>query len=293
MSSHAASNTELAAPLFGGMIANAMYGALICQTAWYFKTFPKDPTYTKVLIVLLCISETAGLVLDTRSLWYYFIQRGIGVDVQTLISCNYWSAAAFFIPTEFTCFLAEILFIKRMWSLADKKNYILATVVLVPFLIGWGFTINFLQAILRHLCYPQRKATNFSLYMSFGMRVCSSGVVTGTMCFLLYRHASPLYSSSMFQTQQLIRVVKSLVVGSLSTGLLMWCTAISFMITDVVLSDSPIPLGIYNVRGSFFANAVLVSLNHRTRYRRLLTETIALRSSVVFPSTLNAPSRAT
>ena len=66
MGSHAASNTELAAPLFGGMISSAlvafsepnsnqswfyrMYGALICQTAWYLKTFPKDPTYLKVLV---------------------------------------------------------------------------------------------------------------------------------------------------------------------------------------------------------------------------------------------------
>ena len=32
--------------------------------------------------------------------------------------------------------------------------------------------------------------------MSFGMRVFSSGVVTGTMCFLLYRHASPLSSGA-------------------------------------------------------------------------------------------------
>lgn len=292
MNDHAASNTELAAPLFGCMIASAMYGALICQTAWYFKGFPKDPTYMKVLIVLLCTSETAGLVLDTRSLWYYFVQRGIGVDVETLISCYYWSAAAFFIPTEFTCLLAEILFIKRMWSLANKKNYILATIVLVPFLIGWGVSCA-PQAIQRHYCLPQRTATSFSLLMSFGMRVLSSGVVTGTMCFLLYRHASPLSSGSMFQGQKLVRVVKSLVMGSLSTGLLMWCTAILFMITYIVLPDSPIPFGIYNVRGSFFANAVLVSLNHRTRYRRMLTETIALRSSVRFPSTSNAPVRAT
>lgn len=145
----------------------------------------------------------------------------------------------------------------------------------------------------RHYCLPQRTATSFSLLMSFGMRVLSSGVVTGTMCFLLYRHASPLSSGSMFQGQKLVRVVKSLVMGSLSTGLLMWCTAILFMITYIVLPDSPIPFGIYNVRGSFFANAVLVSLNHRTRYRRMLTETIALRSSVRFPSTSNAPVRAT
>lgn len=284
---HAASNGELAAPLIGAMIAFAMYGALICQTAWYFRAFPKDPLYLKILIVLLCASETAGLVLDSRSIWYYFIRRGIGVDPETLISCNYWSAAAFFVPTEFTCFLVEVLFIKRMWSLASKKNYILAAVVLVPFLIGWGFTIYFLQGILRHFCAPQRKATNFSLIMSFGMRVFSSGVVTATMCILLTRRAVPLSSYKMVQTEKMLRVVHYLVLGSLSTGFIMWCIAISFMITYIILSDSPVPFGIYNVRGSFFANAVLVSLNDRARYRRILTETIPLRSSeIVLPATI-------
>lgn len=284
---HVASNGELAAPLFGAMIECAMYGTLICQTAWYFRAFPKDPLYLKMLIVLLCASETAGLVLDIRSIWYYFIQRGIGVDPITLISCNYWAVAAFFTPTEFTCLLVEILFIKRMWSLASKKNYLLAAVVLVPFLIGWGFTINFLQGTLRHFCAPLRKATNFSLLMSFGMRVFSSGVVTATVCILLCRRASPLSSVKMVQTQKMVRVVHYLVLGSLSTGLLMWCIAISFTVTYIVLSDSPIPFGIYNVRGSFFANAVLVSLNDRARYRRILTENSPLRTSeIVFPSTI-------
>lgn len=197
------------------------------------------------------------------------------------------SLQAFFVPTEFTCFLVEVLFIKRMWSLASKKNYILAAVVLVPFLIGWGFTIYFLQGILRHFCAPQRKATNFSLIMSFGMRVFSSGVVTATMCILLTRRAAPLSSYEMVQTEKMLRVVHYLVLGSLSTGFIMWCIAISFMITYIILSDSPVPFGIYNVRGSFFANAVLVSLNDRARYRRILTETIPLRSSeIVLPATI-------
>jgi hypothetical protein len=66
---HAVSNGELAAPLIGAMIASAfvtlfvglivlaysslfhrMYGTLICQTAWYFRAFPKDPLYLKILV---------------------------------------------------------------------------------------------------------------------------------------------------------------------------------------------------------------------------------------------------
>lgn len=105
---HAASNGELAAPLIGAMIAFAMYGALICQTAWYFRAFPKDPLYLKILIVLLCASETAGLVLDSRSIWYYFIRRGIGVDPETLISCNYWSAAVSAVLSSRMCSLLKI-----------------------------------------------------------------------------------------------------------------------------------------------------------------------------------------
>lgn len=94
-----------------------MYGALICQTAWYLKTFPKDPTYLKVLVSTYpsCTAISSDFLIDCaimhrknavnfvecqakRSqfsqkllvLWYYFIQRGIGVDVETLISCYYW-----------------------------------------------------------------------------------------------------------------------------------------------------------------------------------------------------------
>ncbi|EDR07947.1 uncharacterized protein LACBIDRAFT_297471 [Laccaria bicolor S238N-H82] len=245
----AASDAALGSTLFGGMIASAMYGVLICQTAWYYRAFPKDPAYLKILIAVLCVSETVGLVLDYRSLWYYFIQRGIGVDFMTLITCNYWAAAAFFIPTELTCFLTEILFIKRMWSckftfsfqihspshlwnVVSKQRYFkIGFVVLAPFFVGWGFTINFVQNAQRYYCFPERKASNFSLLMSFGLRILSSGVVTGTMCLLLYQQASPLTTSRMIQTQRIISIVKSLIIGSLSTGLLMWLTALAFMIS--------------------------------------------------------------
>lgn len=65
----AASDAALGSTLFGGMIASAfvtvflvsssltnnllfhrMYGVLICQTAWYYRAFPKDPTHLKILV---------------------------------------------------------------------------------------------------------------------------------------------------------------------------------------------------------------------------------------------------
>ena len=64
----AASDAALGSTLFGGMIASAfvtfffgvilannllfhrMYGVLICQMAWYYRAFPKDPMYLKILV---------------------------------------------------------------------------------------------------------------------------------------------------------------------------------------------------------------------------------------------------
>ncbi|EDR09867.1 uncharacterized protein LACBIDRAFT_293734, partial [Laccaria bicolor S238N-H82] len=113
---HAASNGELAAPLIGAMIAFAMYGALICQAAWYFRAFPKDPLYLKILQVDMVLFHPAGnwrRPRDFDKLQLLYSPRACVVSSRSL--------QAFFVPTLEANLISG--------PVASKKNYILAAVV--------------------------------------------------------------------------------------------------------------------------------------------------------------------
>lgn len=265
------------ATLIGAMLAYPMYGTLICQVSSYYKRFPDDLRHLKVLVALILLTSTVGLVINVNLIWYYCIQRGIGVDPHIFRFCDHWTISAFFIPNEITCFLAEALFLKRMWALSRKRYP--TVLAFVPFMLGWVFTIVYIQGMFRHWCYPELQLNQPYLFICYGFRFLSDGFIAGTMCTLLYQQTSDM-PTEIQNRPNFVRIVNSLVVWTLSTGLIMWVSAVAFVLTYILLPDTYIALAIYLVRGNIYANAVLALLHVRTRYRRVADEVISLHVQV-------------
>lgn len=265
------------ATLIGAVLAYPMYGTLACQVASYFRRFPDDLRHLKVLVALILLTSTVGLVINANLIWFYCIRRGIGVDPHVFRFCDHWTISAFFIPTEITCFLAEALFLQRMWTLS-KKRYP-TVLAFVPFMLGWVFTIVYIQGMFRHWCFPDLQLNQPYLFTSYGLRFLSDGIIAGTMCTLLYQQMSDM-PTAIRNRPNFVRIVNSLVVWTISTGLVMWVTAVAFVLTYILLPDTYIALAIYLVRGNIYANAVLALLHVRTRYRRVAGEVNSLHVQV-------------
>ncbi|KIJ93824.1 hypothetical protein K443DRAFT_684206 [Laccaria amethystina LaAM-08-1] len=264
--------------LIGAMLAYSMYGTLVCQVAAYFKRFPDDLRHLKVLVALIFLTSSVGIVINVNLIWYYCIQRGIGVDPHIFQFCDHWTISAFFIPNEMTCFLAEALFLKRMWTLSQKRYP--TVLAFVPFMLGWVFTIVYIQGMFRHWCFPELLRNEPYLFTSYGLRFLSDGTIAGTMCTLLYQQMSDMPTGCISNRPNFVRIVNSLVAWTLSTGLVMWVSAIAWVLSYILLPDTYIALAVYLVRGNIYANAVLALLHVRTRYRKVADEVISLHVQV-------------
>ncbi|EDR10125.1 uncharacterized protein LACBIDRAFT_318131 [Laccaria bicolor S238N-H82] len=319
-------NVMEGASLIGAMLAYPMYGTLVCQVSSYYKRFPDDLRHLKILVALILLTSTAGLIINANLIWYYCIRRGIGVDPRVFQECDHWTIS------EITCFLAEGLFLKRMWALSRKRYP--TVLAFIPFVLGWACTIAYIQGMyvfrlpttsqpaksnhiplkkrFRHWCFPDIKLNRVSLspspplslqvlplptnppphfqpylFSSYGFRFLSDGIIAGTMCTLLYQQTSHMPTGCIRNRPNFVRIVNSLVVWTLSTGFVMWVTAVAFVLTYILFPATFISLAIYLVRGNIYANAVLAlvvimicRLHVRTRYRRVADEVISLHVQV-------------
>ncbi|EDR10124.1 uncharacterized protein LACBIDRAFT_318130 [Laccaria bicolor S238N-H82] len=296
------------ATLIGAMLAYPMYGTLICQVSSYYKRFPDDLRHLKVLVALILLTSTVGLVINVNLIWYYCIQRGIGVDPHIFRFCDHWTISAFFIPNEITCFLAEALFLKRMWALSRKRYPTI--LAFVPFMLGWVFTIVYIQGMFRHWCYPELQLNQVvlssfpflpilqltpplplaalplhMLWLPFPLRWLHRRNDVHPPLPANVRHANRDQEQTEFREDcEFVGGLDAFYWIDYVLCILIWVdvrvSAVAFVLTYILLPDTYIALAIYLVRGNIYANAVLALLHVRTRYRRVADEVISLHVQV-------------
>ncbi|KAJ3508548.1 hypothetical protein NLJ89_g5694 [Agrocybe chaxingu] len=287
------------AMLISSTASYILYGVAVCQVIYYFHHFPKDLILLKIHVALVCIAETVNVFLMTAALWYYLIRRGADMSFEEFIFCNDWTLMAQSVPTEITCLLVEAFFISRMWRITDSKYIAWLTVWVlirfspsgrlmssktIPFLSGWGFNIAYAVGMYRYRCYPDFKANDPWLFSSYGSRIVSDGLIAGTMLYMLYkRRPDTVYEKDDAWTHKTrtLKMVNLLSVWAVSTGLLMWLSAIAFMVSYLVVPTTQVAPAVYLLRGRIPANTMLAVLNIRQHMRNMTHESIALTDEVM------------
>ncbi|KAF9475334.1 hypothetical protein BDN70DRAFT_996479 [Pholiota conissans] len=256
--------------LIGSMASYILYGIAACQVMTYYWKFPDDPFQLKLHVAMVWLVETTNAFLMVLAVWHYIIKRGAdSSSFEDFILCNDWTLLAQSIPTEVCCFLVEIFFIMRMWRMADSKQ--VAVITVVPFLAGWGFNIAYCVERFHLRCFPDYKVNNRWLISSYCSRILVDGLVAGTMCYMLWtrRPDSAWKSNTM-------RMISHLIMWSLTTGLLMWISAVGLVVSSTLSLATLIPNAVYLLRGRIHSNTMLAILNSRQHMRRLIDETIPL-----------------
>ncbi|KAF8154490.1 hypothetical protein B0H34DRAFT_524971 [Crassisporium funariophilum] len=193
MSTHA----SFGAMLDGAAMSYVLYGIICCQVVWYY---------------------------EFASLWYYLLGRGLDVEPLRFTLCTHWSLQAHSIPAEFSSFLVEGYLVLRMWKLSTRKRT--AILAFAPFLVGYSFSAVYIIGLFKHQCYPESLANNSIMVVSFSLRLFTDILVTVTMCKMLYRRKSGIQSHMAS-----LRVIRSLIMWSLTTGLLICISSTIFLTT--------------------------------------------------------------
>ncbi|KAF9481256.1 hypothetical protein BDN70DRAFT_553759 [Pholiota conissans] len=269
--------------LLGAIASYVLYGVASCQVLTYYWTFPKDPWTLKLHVACVWVSETVNVFLMTPAVWFYLIRRGADITLEQFIFCNDWTFVAQSVPTEVVCLLVEYFFILRMWRIADSKP--MAIITTVPFLAGWGFNIAYCVGMFRLRCLPDLKANDPWLFSSYGSRILSDGLIAGTMCYMLWKKRP----DSVWKTNTL-RMISYLSLWALTTGLLMWMSAVAFIVSYSTVPLTWIPPAVYLLRGRIHSNTMFSVLNSRRHMRRLANESIPLQihDTEVFGTSMQA-----
>jgi len=276
-------STQIGTVFVGAALAYVMYGINCIQVSWYYRHYPRDKIGTKILVGLIYFLETLQAVLMVPSVWYFLINRGINSTAQQLLHCLPWSFVLPLLPTEISCFLVECFFLMRMWRLTSNKY--VTTLAAVPFVAGWTFNIIYIVKRLMRVnqtCIPSILVQHIDrwFFVNYSLRLFSDGVITGTLCYTLWKRRA--CASTLTNSLQLLR---SLIIWTLSTGLFMWLSTLTCIITYIFIRTPLASRGAYFLRGRVYGLAMLALLNHRKRFREIADKSISIQPDVFGTST--------
>ncbi|KAF8805598.1 hypothetical protein BYT27DRAFT_7192376 [Phlegmacium glaucopus] len=91
------------------------------------------------------------------------------------------------------------------------------------------------------------------------------------MCYMLH-----VRSLGFTRHTNTIKILRGLILWSISTGVLTWLTSMLFLASYLDIGNLPNAIGIYYVRGGLYPNAMLAQLNARNRFRAMADASLPL-----------------
>ncbi|KAF8804389.1 hypothetical protein BYT27DRAFT_7340250 [Phlegmacium glaucopus] len=167
------------------------------------------------------------------------------------------------ITTAVCTYSVESFFIMRMWRLSEQKR--LTALVFIPYLVGLGFGLAQIVRSSKVRCNLSVPELNqVFIFVTCACRLFGDGIVVVTMCYMLH-----VRSLGFTRHTNTIKILRGLILWSISTGVLTWLTSMLFLASYLDIGNLPNAIGIYYVRGGLYPNAMLAQLNARNRFRDL------------------------
>ncbi|KAJ7132230.1 hypothetical protein C8R44DRAFT_45739 [Mycena epipterygia] len=248
----------LAKPIFiGALLAPPLYGIGLAQALYYFRSFPKDPIYVKVVVGTLLLLDTAHLACHIKSTNDWFLVQLMS-PLLPLLFC----VALFFAYS--TIFIVQCAYAARVWILSGK-NWII-TILLV--LLAMGQLAGGLGQAISTISSKNPNVSHSSPVFAIAGKIelsCSLAcdfAITGAMVYFLRT------SSSGSGIQRTSEVVNKIIVYSISVGLL---TSIGTVINIALWLGMPQNFDfiiLHLILSKLYFNSLLVMLNSRVKLRQ-------------------------
>lgn len=102
----------------GTLFSLILYGYTSAQTLYYFKRYPGDNVFTRVLVAILCLLNTAYNIINAQFLWYHLVQHHGNIrGYMQLVG----SFEAYQVIASVTGFLVQCFFINTIWRLSADR----------------------------------------------------------------------------------------------------------------------------------------------------------------------------
>lgn len=253
----------------GAVVSTVLYGLTCGQTYRYFKAYPDDKITLRIMVFLTFLLDTFERLLLGHALWFYLIRKCDGHSPSD--TTPIWSYYGVIIPAQLSIFIVQCFYIRRIWSLGQRKLTLLLVLgAVLELLAGIGFIVT---AYMTNDLYLDSYHTttlaahNVILYIGACSTLLTDIGITFSMCSLLYQ-----VRRSSLETSR--SVLDTLFNYAMTTGLLVTILTAVLMIVSSALPNTLLFDGLYLSAGKLYINSMLAALNSRQSLRARLGDIV-------------------
>ncbi|KIM38259.1 hypothetical protein M413DRAFT_447994 [Hebeloma cylindrosporum] len=239
--------------MIGGIVAAVFGGVVTAQTFAYFKNYPADSKFIKLLVGVVWFIDFCHTIFVSTSLWDHLI---VHFGSAQRIDYIPWSLAMTIAFTAMLTFLVHLFFVFRIFKLS-KRNFFFA----VPLTLLTCARLCFACLTTAKLI-KLRSLTRFvDLYtwsFTIGLSLSSlfDVLVTGLLCYLFFINQK--------ENSSLNGVLDKLMLYSFENGSVTCAATLSSLVCWITShKNNLIFMGLHFVISKFYANSLLATLNTR------------------------------
>lgn len=244
---------------FLGLIISAiLFGVTILQTFLYYRNYPKDPKFIKIMVFVLWALDLAQLVLSTITIYWYLVTN---FNNPPALAKTFWSMNVQTDCNGLIGLIVECFFARRVFILS--KNYFLTGVILLLSLIHFALGIVF---TIDSFALPSASDFDQLIWVTsagLGSAAAADILVAISLCYYLLKS-----KTGFSRTDSLIT---TLTIYSLTTGLVTSVLATMVVITFAARPKDYIWEAFFWLLGKFYVNSLLATLNSRDSLRERAT----------------------
>ncbi|KAE9403977.1 hypothetical protein BT96DRAFT_917149 [Gymnopus androsaceus JB14] len=240
---------------FVGLIVSAsLYGATILQTYLYYRNYPKDTRYIKILVFALWILDTTQLALSTTAMYWYLITN---YNYPPALNHLNWSMELQTDCNGLIALLVECFFARRVWIMSSNV-YLVAIIILLAVLhcvLGIVFTIDSFHLATTSQFGDLIWVTSLGI----GSAAAADMIIAGALSFYLFKSRTGFKKTDS--------LISTLIAYSLTTGLVTSIIGLVIVISFVTLPTDYVWLAFFWIDGKCYVNSCLAALNSRESLR--------------------------
>ncbi|KAI9067890.1 hypothetical protein FKP32DRAFT_1672613 [Trametes sanguinea] len=219
--------------LIGSYIGFIIYGLTLYQTFYYYKAFPNDRLYLKLLVGVVLTMETWHTVLCMHTCYHYLVTNFFNPPA-LLDGC---------VPINLVCISAglsiiscQTFFVRRVYLLVGWRWRLLIAVVIIFLLAELGLAIAATIETFLKPTFAQFEHVTWIISVAFGFSAVADIILTTVLICALRKCRSGIKSTDS--------LLDTLIIYAISTGLLTGVFDLLTFIFALVLPNNLIFMGI-------------------------------------------------
>ncbi|KIK69632.1 hypothetical protein GYMLUDRAFT_34017 [Collybiopsis luxurians FD-317 M1] len=242
------------AAFVGLIVSTSLYGATILQTYLYYRNYPKDSLYIKLLVLALWFLDSIQLAFCATAMYWYLITNFNNPPALEKLT---WSMEVQTDCNGLIALLVECFFARRVWRMSSNIYlvFIIVSLAIVHFVLGIVFTVD---------SFRMDTTTGFANIIwvtstGIGSAAAADVIIAGALCYYL--------SKSRTGFKKTDSLISTLIAYSLTTGLITSLIGFIIVVTFATMPSKYIWLAFFWIDGKCYVNSCLAALNSRESLR--------------------------